>query len=47
MQIRNNYDILWKNEAGTEAKYKRLRVHHGEVSIDNVDGFSLMNLGSR
>lgn len=35
------------NEAGTEAKYKRLRVHHGEVSIDNVDGFSLMNLGSR
>ena len=35
------------NENGTEAADKRLRVHHGEVSIDNVDGFSLMRLGGR
>ncbi|MEG1602715.1 MAG: tetratricopeptide repeat protein [Cloacibacillus sp.] len=29
---------------GAEARYKRLRVHHGDVGIDNIDGFSLLNL---
>ena len=35
------------SEDGAEAQDKRLRVHNGEVSIDNVDGFSLMRLGDR
>lgn len=29
-------------EDGMDAAAKKLRVHHGEVGIDNVDGFSLM-----
>lgn len=32
------------NDAGTDASYKKLRVHKGSSSIDNVDGFSLLNL---
>lgn len=32
------------NDAGDAAKYKKLRVHKGNSSIDNVDGFSLLNL---
>ena len=35
------YDL---NKDGTDAKYKRLRIHKGDSSIDNVDGFSLLNL---
>ena len=35
------------SEDGTAAKEKRLRVHYGEVSIDNIDGFSLMRFGDR
>lgn len=32
------------NETGTDAKYKKLRLHKGNISIDNVSGFSLLNL---
>ena len=32
------------NSEGTDAKYKKLRVHKGNSSIDSVDGFSLLNL---
>ena len=32
------------NADGTDAKYKKFRVHKGDSSIDNVDGFSLLNL---
>lgn len=32
------------NENNTDAKYKKLRVHKGDISIDNVDGFSLLDL---
>lgn len=32
------------NEEGTDARYKKLRLHKGNSSIDNVDGFSLLDL---
>ena len=32
------------NSSGTDAKYKKLRVHKGNSSIDSVEGFSLLNL---
>ncbi len=32
------------NSEGTDAKYRKLRVHKGNSSIDNVDGFSLLDL---
>ena len=35
------YDL---NKDETTAKYKKLRVHKGDSSIDNVDGFSLLDL---
>ena len=28
------------NDEGTDAKYKKLRVHKGDASIDNINGFS-------
>ncbi len=34
------------SQDGQRAKYKKLRVHHGDVSIDSTDGFSLLTLGS-
>lgn len=32
------------NSEGTDAKYKKLRVHKGNSSIDNFEGFSFLNL---
>lgn len=32
------------NSSGTDAKYKKLRVHKGNSSIDSVEGFSLLDL---
>ncbi len=32
------------NSGGTDAKYKKLRVHKGNSSIDSIDGFGLLNL---
>ena len=32
------------NSSGTDAKYKKLRVHKGNSSIDSVEGFSLLGL---
>jgi len=32
------------NSSGTDAKYKKLRLHKGNTSIDNVDGFSLLDI---
>ncbi len=32
------------NEDGTDAKYKKLRLHKGTYSIDNVNGISLINI---
>lgn len=32
------------NETATDAKYKKLRIHKGDSSIDNINGFSLMDL---
>ena len=32
------------NSDGSDAKYKKLRLHKGNTSIDNVDGFSLLDI---
>ncbi|MPN53776.1 hypothetical protein SDC9_201442 [bioreactor metagenome] len=32
------------NSDGTDAKYRKLRVHKGDSSIDSVEGFSLLEL---
>ncbi|MEN6380117.1 MAG: tetratricopeptide repeat protein [Synergistaceae bacterium] len=32
------------NSEGTDAKYRKLRVHKGDSSIDSVEGFSLLEL---